>query len=82
MSLLSTHRLFTYITNKYKEQVFGNSISNVLELQQHRTNELDKGLTKGLDIVDKAGVGGKKWISQKWLSNETNKQTKPLPPCT
>ena len=31
-------------------------------------------LTKGLDMVDKAGVGGKKWISQKWLSNETNKQ--------
>ena len=26
-------------------------------------------------MVDKAGVGGeKKWISQKWLSNETNKQ--------
>ena len=31
-------------------------------------------LTIGLDIVDKAGVGGKKWISQKWLSNETNKK--------
>ena len=29
---------------------------------------------KGLDMVDKAGVGGQKWISQKWLSNETNKQ--------
>ena len=29
-------------------------------------------LDKGLDMVDKAGVGGKKWISQKWLSNETN----------
>ena len=23
-------------------------------------------------MVDKAGVGGQKWISQKWLSNETN----------
>ena len=32
-------------------------------------------LDKGLDMVDKAGVSGKKWISQKWLSNETNKQT-------
>ena len=30
-------------------------------------------LDKGLDIVDKAGVGGKKWMSQKWLSNETDK---------
>ena len=29
-------------------------------------------LDKGLDMVDKAGVGEKKWISQKWLSNETN----------
>ena len=27
-------------------------------------------------MVDKAGVGGKKWISQKWLSNETNKHRK------
>ena len=34
-------------------------------------------LDKGLDMVDKAGVGEKKWISQKWLSNETNKQTIP-----
>ena len=24
-------------------------------------------------MVDKAGVGGKKWISKKWLSNEANK---------
>ena len=30
-------------------------------------------LDKGLDMVNKEGVGGKKWISQKWLSNETNK---------
>ena len=30
-------------------------------------------LDKGLGMVDKAGIGGKKWISQKWLSNETNK---------
>ena len=30
---------------------------------------------KGLDMVDKASVGDKKWSSQKWLSNETNKQT-------
>ena len=38
-------------------------------------------LDKGLDMVDKAGVGGKKWISQKWLSNKTNKQIKgPLLP--
>ena len=36
------------------------------------TMELDKGL----DMVDKAGVGGKKWISQKWLSNETNKHSR------
>ena len=32
-------------------------------------------LDKGPDMVDKAGAGGKKWISQKWLSNETDKQT-------
>ena len=32
-------------------------------------------LDKGLDMVDKAAVGGKKWICQKWLSNEANKQT-------
>ena len=30
-------------------------------------------LDKGLDMVDKAGVGGK-LISQKWLSNETKQQ--------
>ena len=30
-------------------------------------------LDKGLDMVNKAGVGGK-WISQKWLSTETNQQ--------
>ena len=30
-------------------------------------------LEKGLDMIDKADVGWKKWISQKWLSNETNK---------
>ena len=27
----------------------------------------------GVDMVDKAGIGGKKWISKKWLSNEANK---------
>ena len=27
-----------------------------------------------VDMVNKSGVGGKKLISQKWLSNETNKQ--------
>ena len=32
-------------------------------------------LDKGLDMVHKAGIGEKKWISQKWLSNETNKQS-------
>ena len=32
-------------------------------------------LDKGLDMVDKAGTGEIKWISQKWLSNETNKLT-------
>ena len=31
-------------------------------------------LDKGLDLVDKAGVGGKNSEKiQKWLSNETNK---------
>ena len=33
-------------------------------------------LDKGLGMVSKAGVGGK-WISQKWLSNETNKKYYP-----
>ena len=32
-------------------------------------------LDKGPHMIDKTGVCEKKWISQKWLSNETNKQT-------
>ena len=37
-------------------------------------------LDKGLDMVDKAGVGGKKWISQKLLSYETKKNCYQLSP--
>ena len=33
---------------------------------------------EGTNMVDKAGVGEKKWIGQKWLTDETNKQTKHL----
>ena len=55
-----------YIRGK---QINSISVSGVTEHIEHDY--------EGLDMVDKAVVGGKKWISQKWLSNEAKyKQNK------